>query len=102
MNKIEVYLLYRKDEDFWRSFITLGKKLSNIKQELLTTSDTEKTVLESLKLVQQALSMVDKNKDKIEQVTDLPKAKEIEKTLFDLEDMLIDLLGDECWVVSIF
>ena len=95
MNKIEVYLLYRKDEDFWRSFITLGKKLSNIKQELLTTSDTEKTVLESLKLVQQALSMVDKNKDKIEQVTDLPKAKEIEKTLFDLEDMLIDLLGDE-------
>ena len=95
MNKIEVYLLYRKDEDFWRSFITLGKKLSNIKQELLTTSDTEKTALESLKLVQQALSMVDKNKDKIEQVTDLPKAKEIEKTLFDLEDMLIDLLGDE-------
>ena len=95
MNKIEVYLLYRKDEDFWRSFITLGRKLSNIKQELLTTSDTEKTVLESLKLVQQALSMVDKNKDKIEQVTDLPKAKEIEKTLFDLEDMLIDLLGDE-------
>ena len=95
MNKIEVYLLYRKDEDFWRSFITLGKKLSNIKQELLTTSDTEKTVLESIKLVQQALSMVDKNKDKIEQVTDLPKAKEIEKTLFDLEDMLIDLLGDE-------
>lgn len=52
-------------------------------------------MLESLKLVQQALSMVDKNKDKIEQVTDLPKAKEIEKTLFDLEDMLIDLLGDE-------
>ena len=95
MNKIEVYLLYRKDEDFWRSFITLGKKLSNIKQELLTTSDTEKTVLESLKLVQQALSMVDKNRDKIEQVTDLPKAKEIEKTLFDLEDMLINLLGDE-------
>ena len=95
MNKIEVYLLYRKDEDFWRSFITLGKKLSNIKQELLTTSDTEKTVLESLKLVQQALSMVDKNKDKIEQVTDLPKAKEIEKTLFDLEDMLIDMLEDE-------
>ena len=95
MNKIEVYLLYRKDEDFWRSFITLGKKLSNIKQELLTTSDTEKTVLESLKLVQQALSMVDKNKDKIEQVTDLPKAKDIEKTLFDLEDMLIDLLEDE-------
>ena len=95
MNKIEVYLLYRKDEDFWRSFITLGKKLSNIKQELLTTSDTEKTVLESIKLVQQALSMVDKNKDKIEQVTDLPKAKDIEKTLFDLEDMLIDLLEDE-------
>ena len=41
MNKIEVYLLYRKDEDFWRSFITLGEKLSNIKQELLTTSDKE-------------------------------------------------------------
>ena len=73
----------------------LGKKLSNIKQELLTTSDTEKTVIESLKPVQQALSMVDKNKDKIEQVTDLPKAKEIEKTLFDLEDMLIDMLEDE-------
>ena len=95
MNKIELYLIYKRDEEFWKSYLELGKKLSNIKQELLTTSDTEKTVLESLKLVQQALSMVDKNKDKIEQVTDLPKAKEIEKTLFDLEDMLIDLLGDE-------
>ena len=95
MNKIELYLIYMKDKEFWQSYLELGRKLSNIKQELLTTSDTEKTVLESLKLVQQALSMVDKNKDKIEQVTDLPKAKEIEKTLFDLEDMLIDLLGDE-------
>jgi hypothetical protein len=95
MNKIELYLIYKRDEVFWRSYIELSKKLSNIKQEILTTSDTEKTVLESLKLVQQALSMVDKNKDKIEQVTDLPKDKEIEKTLFDLEDMLIDLLGDE-------
>ena len=95
MNKIELYLIYMKDKEFWQSYLELGRKLSNIKQELLTTSDTEKTVLESLKLVQQALSMVDKNKDKIEQVADLPKAKEIEKTLFDLEDMLIDLLGDE-------
>ena len=95
MNKIELYLIYMKDKEFWESYIRIGKKLSNIKQELLTTSDTEKTVLESLKLVQQALSMVDKNKDKIEQVTDLPKAKEIEKTLFDLEDMLIDMLEDE-------
>ena len=95
MNKIELYLIYKRDEEFWQSYLELGRKLSNIKQELLTTSDTEKTVLESLKLVQQALSMVDKNKDKIEQVTDLPKAKEIEKTLFDLEDMLIDLLEDE-------
>ena len=95
MNKIELYLIYKRDEEFWQSYLELSRKLSNIKQELLTTSNTEKTVLESLKLVQQALSMVDKNKDKIEQVTDLPKAKEIEKTLFDLEDMLIDLLGDE-------
>ena len=95
MNKIELYLIYMKDKEFWQSYLELGRKLSNIKQELLTTSDTEKTVIESLKLVQQALSMVDKNKDKIEQVTDLPKAKEIEKTLFDLEDMLIDLLGDK-------
>ena len=95
MNKIELYLIYKRDEEFWQSYLELGRKLSNIKQELLTTSDTEKTVLESLKLVQQALSMVDKNKDKIEQVTDLPKAKEIEKALFDLEDMLIDMLEDE-------
>ena len=95
MNKIESYLIYKRDEEFWKSYLELGKKLSNIKQDLLTTSDTEKTVIESLKLVQQALSMVDKNKDKIEQVTDLPKAKEIEKTLFDLEDMLIDMLEDE-------
>ena len=95
MNKIELYLIYNRDKEFWDSYLQLGRKLSNIKQELLTTSDTEKTVIESLKLVQQALSMVDKNKDKIEQVTDLPKAKEIEKALFDLEDKLIDLLGDE-------
>ena len=95
MNKIELFVIYNRDKEFWDSYIRIGKKLSNIKQELLTTSDTEKTVLESLKLVQQALSMVDKNKDKIEQVTDLPKAKEIEKTLFDLEDMLIDMLEDE-------
>lgn len=95
MNKIELYLIYKRDKEFWQSYLELSRKLSNIKQELLTTSYTEKTVLESLKIVQQALSMVDKNKDKIEQVTDLPKAKEIEKTLFDLEDMLIDLLGDE-------
>ena len=95
MNKRELFVIYNRDKELWDSYIVLGEKLSNIKQEILTTSDTEKTVLESLKLVQQALSMVDKNKDKIEQVTDLPKAKEIEKTLFDLEDMLIDLLEDE-------
>ena len=95
MNKRELFVIYNRDKEFWDSYLQLGEKLSNIKKEILTTSDTEKTVLESLKLVQQALSMVDKNKDKIEQVTDLPKAKEIEKALFDLEDMLIDLLGDE-------
>ena len=95
MNKIELFAIYNRDKEFWDSYIRIGRKLSNIKQEILTTSDTEKTVLESLKLVQQALSMVDKNKDRIEQVKDLPKAKEIEKALFDLEDMLIDLLGDE-------
>ena len=95
MNKRELFVIYNRDKEFWDSYLQLGEKLSNIKQEILTTSDTEKTVLESLKLVQQALSMVDKNKDKIEQVTDLPKAKEIEKALFDLEYMLIDMLEDE-------
>lgn len=72
----------------------LGEKLINVRKEILNSLDIEQTVIDSLKTVQSSLTLVANNRDIIIGGF-LGDIKEIEKTLYDLENALIDLLEDE-------
>lgn len=95
MNKIQQYQYYNQHKDFFDEYMRLGEKLISVREEILTSLNTEQTVIDSLKTVQSSLTLVDNNRDVLIACGWLPDIKEIEKTLYDLENALIDLLEDE-------
>ena len=101
MSKIELHKAYLKDKTFWDEYFYLGSFLCDIEQHLITTTDTEQPLLDSLDVVQKSISLITKNKDVIDNyklvVNDpkFPSSKEIEKSLYDLEDVIVELLDEE-------
>lgn len=94
LNKIQQYQYYNQHKDFFDEYMRLGEKLISVREEILNSLDTEQTVIDSLKTVQSSLTLVANNRDIIIG-SFLGDIKEIEKTLYDLENALIDLLEDE-------
>jgi len=94
LNKIQQYQYYNQHKDFFDEYMCLGEKLISVREEILNSLNTEQTVIDSLKTVQSSLTLVANNRDIIIG-SFLGDIKEIEKTLYDLENALIDLLEDE-------
>lgn len=101
MSKADELREYLKNKSFWDDYFYLGSFLCDIEKHLITTTDTEQTLLDSLDVVQKSISLITKNKDVIDNykllVNDpkFPSSKEIEKSLYDLEDVIVELLDEE-------
>lgn len=97
-DELREYLLHK---DFWDTYFYLGSFLCDIEKHLSTTTDTEQTLLDSLGVVQKSISLITKNRDVIDNyklvVNDpkFPSSKEIEKSLYDLEYMIVDMLEED-------
>lgn len=101
MSKADELREYLKNKSFWDNYFYLGGFLCDIEKHLNTTTDTEQTLLDSLDVVQQSISLTTKNRDVIDNyklvVNDptFPSSKEIEKSLYDLENVIVELLDEE-------